>query len=129
MLLMFVSLLSLVTGFAMPRGVPCRWRYRVPPGFSVSPGRVHEIIYLPVKGVEGLDTSGYVEVYDYEVEALRLVHVEGLTTDEAATRLGMSKATFWRVLESCRFKVAQALAERKPFKLVSSSLRNNAEQE
>jgi predicted DNA-binding protein (UPF0251 family) len=109
---------------AVPRGAPCRWRWRVPPSFSSEAGP-GEIIYLPVKGVEGLNVADCVEVYDYEVEALRLVHVEGLTTDEAAARLGMSKATFWRVLESCRFKVAQALTGRKPIKLVSSSLRED----
>lgn len=106
----------------MPRGVPCRWRWRKPPVFSGSSAR-DEVIYLPVKGVEGLDTSSYVEIYDYEVEALKLVHVDGLTTEEAAAKLGLSKATFWRILESCRLKVAQALVERKPFKLVSGSLR------
>ncbi|WP_052290761.1 DUF134 domain-containing protein [Desulfurococcus amylolyticus] len=62
-------------------------------------------------------------MYDYEVEALKLVHVDGLTTDEAAARLGVSKATFWRMLESCRFKIAQALSEGKPIKLVPGSLR------
>lgn len=112
----------------MPRGVPCRWRCRVPPSLSGSVGW-REVIYLPVKGVEGLSVTDCVEVYDYEIEALKLIHVEGLTTDEAAARLGMSKATFWRVLESCRFKIAQALIERKPLKLVSSSLRRDVKQE
>ncbi len=110
----------------MPRGVPCRWRCRVPPSFTGVGWR--EVIYLPVRGVEGLEVTDYVEVYDYEVEALKLIHVDGLTTDEAAARLGMSKATFWRVLESCRFKIAQALVERKPLKLVSSSLREDINQ-
>jgi len=112
----------------LPRGVPCRWRCRVPPAFSRSFVWGGEVVYLPVKGVVGLDVSGFVEVYDYEVEALKLVHVDGLTTDEAAARLGVSKATFWRMLESCRFKIAQALSEGKPIKLVSGSLRRGVEE-
>lgn len=103
--------------------MPCRWRWRcgIPSMPKESSGG--EIVYLPVSWVGGLDTSDYVVIYDYEVEALKLVHVDGLTTEEAATRLGVSKATFWRVLESCRSKLAEALSSGKPFKLVSESLR------
>jgi predicted DNA-binding protein (UPF0251 family) len=107
----------------VPRGVPRRWRWRGPHGVAGT-SESYEVVYLPVRSVEGLNLGNCVEIYDYEVEALRLVHLEGLTTEEAAARMGMSKATFWRVLESCRLKVAQALAERKPIKLVSSSQRD-----
>jgi predicted DNA-binding protein (UPF0251 family) len=48
-----------------------------------------------------------------------LVHVEGLSMEEAARRMGISKPTFWRILEQARFKVAKALAERLSLKLVS----------
>jgi len=102
----------------VPRGVPRRWRG---PPRAADRLESYEVMYLPVRGVEGLVAENCIEVYDYEVEALKLVHLEGLTTEEAAARMGMSKATFWRVLESCRLKVAQALAERKPIKLVSTS--------
>lgn len=104
----------------VPRGVPRRWRWR---GLPRAAGSLedYEVVYLPVRKVEGLNLENCVEVYDYEVKALKLVHLEGLTTEEAAARMGMSKATFWRVLESCRLKVAQALAERRPIKLVSTS--------
>jgi predicted DNA-binding protein (UPF0251 family) len=61
-----------------------------------------------------------IEIYDYEVEACALIHYEGLTTDEAAMKMKLSRATFWRILEQARFKAMKALIERKPFKLVST---------
>ena len=60
------------------------------------------------------------ELYDYEVEAFKLVHYDGLTTDEASVKMGLSKATFWRILEQARFKIARALVENKPIKIVVS---------
>jgi len=80
---------------------------------------LEEFIYIPVKTVVGLELSNYVEIYDYEVEALKLVHLDNLSTDEAASRMGISKTTFWRILESCRVKLAEALVSSKPIKLVS----------
>ena len=43
------------------------------------------------------------------VEALRLVDLEGLTHEEAATAMGVSRRTFWSDLMSVRRKVAFAL--------------------
>ncbi len=50
--------------------------------------------------------------YD-EFEALRLVFYEGLTQEEAAKRMGISRGTLWRCLESARKKVATMLAENR----------------
>ncbi len=44
-----------------------------------------------------------------EVEALRLADREGLYQEEAAARMGVSRATFGRIVESARRKVADAL--------------------
>ncbi|MEL9908203.1 MAG: DUF134 domain-containing protein [Desulfurococcus sp.] len=110
----------------MPRGIPRRWRCRAPPYYAGGFAWGSNVVYLPVREVVGLGLSEFVEVYDYEIEALRLVHVEGLTTEEAAARLGVSKATFWRMLESCRYKIAVALSEGRPIKLVSGSPGENA---
>ena len=44
-----------------------------------------------------------------ELEALRLAHQEGLYQQEAAARMGVSRATFGRVLESAHRKVTSAL--------------------
>lgn len=49
-----------------------------------------------------------------ELEAIRLIDLEGLTQEEAGKRMGISRGTVWRLLKSGRKKVAQALTEGKP---------------
>jgi predicted DNA-binding protein (UPF0251 family) len=44
-----------------------------------------------------------------ELEALRLADLEGLYQEDAATRMGVSRPTLGRILESARQKVAEAL--------------------
>ncbi len=46
-----------------------------------------------------------------ELEALRLVDLEGLSQEEAGERMGVSRGTVWRLLQSARKKTAQALTE------------------
>jgi uncharacterized protein len=46
-----------------------------------------------------------------EFEALRLAHQEGLYQQEAAARMGVSRATFGRVLDLAHRKVTKALVE------------------
>jgi uncharacterized protein len=46
-----------------------------------------------------------------EIEALRLVDLEGLSQEQAGTEMGVSRGTVWRLLQSARKKVAQALTE------------------
>jgi len=44
-----------------------------------------------------------------ELEALRLADLEGLYHEEAAARMNVSRATFGRIVESARRKVAEVL--------------------
>ncbi len=44
-----------------------------------------------------------------EMEALRLVDVEGLTQEEAAARMGVSRKTLWNELKSGRRKIVEAI--------------------
>ena len=46
-----------------------------------------------------------------ELEALRLAHKEGLYQADAAARMGVSRATFGRVLDSAHRSVTKALVE------------------
>jgi predicted DNA-binding protein (UPF0251 family) len=46
-----------------------------------------------------------------ELEALRLADVEGLYQETAAARMGISRATFARILARARTAVARALLE------------------
>jgi len=49
-----------------------------------------------------------------ELEALRLVYLEGLTQEEAAKRMNISRGTLWRALSNGRKKLVQALVEVRP---------------
>lgn len=46
-----------------------------------------------------------------EVEALRLVDLEGLSQEEAGQKMGISRGTVWRLVQTARRKVAAALTE------------------
>ena len=85
----------------MPRPRKCRYIADQPDiaAFKPSgvPGRELERIEL------GLD----------ELEALRLADREGLYQQAAADRMGISRATFSRLIDSARRKVATALLEGK----------------
>ena len=66
-------------------------------------------IYKPA-GVP-LDGLRRVTLLQEELEALRLADLEGLTQQEAAVRMGVSRSTFQRVVAQARCQVAQALVE------------------
>ncbi len=44
-----------------------------------------------------------------ELEAIKLADLEGLTQEEAAARMGVSRKAFWRDITSARRKIALAL--------------------
>lgn len=52
-----------------------------------------------------------------EFEAIRLADSEGLYHDAAAERMGVSRQTFGRIIESARHKVAEFLAGGKALKI------------
>lgn len=54
-----------------------------------------------------------------ELEAIRLIDLEGLLQEEAGKRMGVSRGTVWRLLKSGRRKVATALVEGRPLILAS----------
>ena len=54
-----------------------------------------------------------------ELEALRLVDLEGLSQEDAGVRMEVSRGTVWRLLQSARKKVAQALTEGRPLMIES----------
>ncbi|HRY43726.1 MAG TPA: DUF134 domain-containing protein [Thermoanaerobaculia bacterium] len=85
----------------MPRPC-CRRRIAGAPPAAVFkpagiPGRLLEEIVL---GLDGL-------------EAIRLADLEGLYQEEAAARMGVSRATFGRIVAEARRRVAEALVEGK----------------
>ncbi len=56
-----------------------------------------------------ISECGMVTLSFAELEALRLVDMIGLTQEEAAARMGISRRTFWKDLQEVRRKVALAL--------------------
>lgn len=54
-----------------------------------------------------------------ELEAIRLVDLEGLSQEEASARMGISRRTFWSDLRSARVKVATALVHGRPIRIES----------
>ncbi len=52
-----------------------------------------------------------------ELEAVRLADHEGLYQEAAAERMGISRATFGRILEAAHRKVASALVEGKALRI------------
>jgi predicted DNA-binding protein (UPF0251 family) len=52
-----------------------------------------------------------------ELEAFRLVDMEGLSQEEAGQRMSISRGTIWRLVQSARKKTAQALTEGRPLRI------------
>lgn len=82
----------------MPRPCKCRRVERFPHAVFFKPAGV-PLTELDERclSVEGL-------------EAMRLADAEGLSTDEAAARMGVSRHTFGRILRSARRTVAEVLS-------------------
>ena len=62
--------------------------------------------------------SGIVELYADEIEALRLVDYEGLSQEEAAESMKISRGTVWRLLQSGRKKIVAMVVEYKQLKVI-----------
>ncbi|NPA76798.1 MAG: DUF134 domain-containing protein [Candidatus Diapherotrites archaeon] len=59
------------------------------------------------------DATEFVVLDFSELEAMRLVDLQGLTTEAAAQRMGVSKTTVWRLLSSARRKLCDAVVNGK----------------
>jgi predicted DNA-binding protein (UPF0251 family) len=78
---------------------------RIPP--------INRFIPNPPKNLE----SVFIEFA--EIEAFRLVDMEGLSQEEAGQRMSISRGTIWRLVQSARRKAAQALSEGRPIYIVT----------
>ena len=89
----------------MPRPIKCR---RV--GFE--PG----VTYYKPRGIP-LRELDEVELGVDELEALRLADTLGLSQEDGAAKMGISRATFGRILESAHRAVAEALVQGKAIRI------------
>ncbi|MEE8182771.1 MAG: DUF134 domain-containing protein [Thermoplasmata archaeon] len=67
-----------------------------------------ESSYFQPRGVDPAELNT-VTLTLVDLEAIRLVDLLGLTQEEAAAQMGVSRKTFWNDLKSARKKVAMAL--------------------
>jgi predicted DNA-binding protein (UPF0251 family) len=81
------------------RGRGRRWITRLP-----------ESNFFQPRGVDSADLNTVTLTLE-ELEAIRLVDLLGLTQEEAAAQMGISRKTFWNDLKSARKKVAIALTQ------------------
>jgi predicted DNA-binding protein (UPF0251 family) len=54
-----------------------------------------------------------------ELEASRLVDLEGLSQEEAGQKMRVSRGTVWRLVQSARKKTALALTQGRPIQITS----------
>ena len=88
-----------------------RWVEHIPEVSFYKPAGV------PLRELEIVDLS-YAEV-----EALRLADLEGLTQEEAASRMGISRRSFWDDLTTARKKTAYALTKGCAIQIVNGAHR------
>jgi uncharacterized protein len=86
-----------------------------PPCCRLVAGRPAASSFQPV-GLPDGELEEVVMALD-ELEALRLADLEGLYQDQAAKRMGVSRPTFGRILESARRKAAEALVGGKVLRI------------
>ncbi len=79
-----------------------------------NPSKVERLIPQPTT------TASPISIEPAEVEALRLVDLEGLSQEQAGKEMGVSRGTIWRLLQSARKKVAQALTEGRPLTVTNA---------
>jgi len=60
-------------------------------------------------------------LYQDEREVLRLADLEGLYHEEGAERMGISRATFGRILDNARRKAADAIINGKALRVMSEN--------
>ena len=112
--------------------MPRRWRWRGGP--VAGPGRPMKPRWIGIRPEASrfspsMRTSNeplqqpVMITYD-ELEALRLVDYQGLTQEEAAQKMMVSRGTVWRCLDSARKKVATMLVEGR--ELVIGDTRSHA---
>lgn len=83
----------------MVRPCKCRQIHGIPGAMAFKPAG------KPVRQLK------QVELGPDEFEAIRLADMEGLYQEEAAEKMGISRATFGRIVEEARRKIATALVQ------------------
>lgn len=83
-----------------------------------------DVFYFKPKGI-GLRDLEEVQLELDELEAIRLVDLEGLNMDKAAISMKISKPTLCRIVNSARNKLANAICNGKAISIQNYFLTNN----
>ena len=89
-----------------------RGRFPKPVTLGAVPA-VNKFTPIPLRNIEPI----FMEMA--ELEAFRLVDMDGLSQEEAGQRMSVSRGTIWRLVQSARKKTAQALTEGRPLQIVA----------
>ncbi len=76
----------------------------------------HSGICFKPCGIQRVDLQKVILAED-EMEAIRLADLEGLYQQECSQKMGISRTTFSRLIESARKKIADALINTKALKI------------
>ncbi|MFX1319628.1 MAG: DUF134 domain-containing protein [Promethearchaeota archaeon] len=91
------------------------WRGRGRPPKPVSLGEIPApISFIPTEVKNTLP----IQLFASELEAMRLVDKLSLEQKDAGKKMGVSRGTVWRLLQSGRKKVITALTENRPLTIV-----------
>ncbi len=92
----------------------CRGRFPKPVNIPI-PAKINSFTPYPKMGDEKII------IEQAEIEALRLVDLEGMSQEQAGEQMGVSRGTIWRFLQSAREKVSRALIEGRSIIVTSKS--------
>lgn len=100
----------------MMRGRRRRGRY----GRRPSPVYINKTVTTKAFNPEPKSHGEPVQIEPAELEAIRLTDLEKLNQQEAGDKMGVSRGTIWRLLQSGRIKIALALVEGRRIELRES---------
>ena len=79
-----------------------------------------DVVYFKPRGIPLMRLEEVTLTVD-ECEAIRLADVEGLSQEEAGEKMGISRATFGRIIQQARKNVADAIINGKAIKIEGGS--------
>jgi len=94
----------------------CRGRPKCPRRIQYAP----QVTYFKPTGIP-MSQLEVVSLAAEEMEALRLVDLEGMQQEEAAFQVGISRRAFWDDLQNARKKVSLALTTGKAIQIRGSN--------
>lgn len=76
----------------------------------------HSKVCFKPCGIKAVDLEKVI-VYEDEMEAIRLADLESMYQQECSEKMGISRTTFSRLVESARKKIADALLNQKAIRV------------